>query len=239
MGTDKEQIFSGANVEKAVAAGLTALGLVREQVEVEVLDQGAHGILGIGSRPARVRLKPLARPPAEVASTPRPSVSPPAEPDVAGVAQAVLAELLQRLGFVGEIRVHQAEPASDEEESPLVLDVYGPGADELIGRKGETLAALQHVVRLMVGRRTSGQVNLVLDVEGYKERRGRNLRRLAQRMADQAIKTGRTVTLEPMPAYERRIVHLALRDHPQVTTQSVGVGERRRVTIIPRPGKEG
>jgi len=81
-------------------------------------------------------------------------------------------------------------------------------------------------------------VNLVVDVQGYKQRREQNLRRLAERMATQAVRSGHTVYLEPMPPYERRIIHLALRDHPDVTTQSVGEGNRRRVTIIPRVGKE-
>jgi spoIIIJ-associated protein len=104
----------------------------------------------------------------------------------------------------------------------------------LIGRRGETLTALQYITRLIASRELQRRANIVLDVEGYKSRREQMLRRLANRMADQAIQLGRTVSLEPMPPYERRIVHLALRDHPEVTTQSVGEGDRRKVTIIPR-----
>ncbi|MFN3763379.1 MAG: protein jag, partial [Anaerolineae bacterium] len=150
----------------------------------------------------------------------------------------ILADLLQRMGFSAEIQVRLAEPTTDEEVAPLVLDIQTPGADTLIGPRGETLAALQHILRLLVNRKMGRMVNLVVDVQGYKERRAQSLRRLAERMASQAVRSGRTVYLEPMPPYERRIIHLALRDRPDVTTQSVGEGNRRRVTIIPRVGNK-
>jgi len=232
---EEKEVFSGENVEKTIAAGLAALGLTREQVEIEILDEGSRGVLGIGARPARVRLTPILptayEPPA---STMPEALAPSKEPDPVEVAQSILAELLEQMGFTADIRTRQAEPASDEEEGPLVLDVYGPGVDALIGRKGETLAALQRIVRLIIGRRMTSRVNLVVDVEGYKQRRERNLRRLAKRMAEKAVESGRTIALEPMPAYERRIVHLALRDRTDVRTESVETGYRRRVTIIPQ-----
>lgn len=227
---DSQQVFSGKNVEEAIAVGLTTLGLTREQVEVEVLDEGSRGIIGIGSREARVRLTPLPPPP------PEPSPLP-VQPDVAEAARQVLEELLEQMGFTADIRTYRAEQASGEGEGALMLEVRGPGADDLIGRRGETLAALQHLVRLIVRQRVTDVGNLVVDVEGYKKRRERNLRRLAQRMADKASRTGRTVTLEPMSPYERRIVHLTLRNRSDVYTESVGTGQRRRVTIIPRSGE--
>jgi spoIIIJ-associated protein len=104
----------------------------------------------------------------------------------------------------------------------------------LIGRRGETLAALQYITRLIASRELQRRANIVIDVEGYKTRREEMLRRLATRMAEQAVQLGRTVALEPMPPYERRIVHLALRDNPQVRTESTGEGEHRKVTIIPQ-----
>jgi len=121
-----------------------------------------------------------------------------------------------------------------EARRPLVLDVRGPDTDVLVGYRGETLAALQRITRLIVGREMAGRVRLVVDVDGFKARREQSLRRLAQRMAEQAVRSGHTAVLEPMSPYERRIVHIALREHPQVTTQSVGEGDRRKVTIIPR-----
>ncbi|MGB9777111.1 MAG: RNA-binding cell elongation regulator Jag/EloR [Anaerolineae bacterium] len=237
------KVFFGETVDAAIAAGLTALRLPREAVEIEILDEGSRGILGIGARMARVRLTPRVAPEATPAPVPTPAPTPAALPvapesPAAEVARSILADLLQHLGFSAEIRVYQAALATDEETAPLVLDIQTAGADTLIGPHGETLAALQHILRLLVNRRMGQMVNLVVDVQGYKQRREQNLRRLAERMAGQAVRSGRTVYLEPMPPYERRIIHLALRDHPDVTTQSVGEGNRRRVTIIPRVGKE-
>ena len=237
------KIFFGETVDAAIAAGLTALRLPREAVEIEVLDEGSRGILGIGARMARVRLTPLVTPEAIPAPTPAPAPTPPVLPvapesPAAEVARSILEDLLHHLGYSAEIQVRLAEPATDEEMVTLVLDIQTAGADTLIGPRGETLAALQHILRLLVNRRMGQMVNLVVDVQGYKQRREQNLRRLAERMATQAVRSGRTVYLEPMPPYERRIIHLALRDHPDVTTQSVGEGNRRRVTIIPRVGKE-
>jgi len=226
------RVFIGESVEEAIAAGLTALGLPREQVDIEVLDEGSPGFLGLGARPARVRITP------HVAHEPE-AVTPAApleEPEPEETARSVVVGLLQQMGIGAEVRIRYAEPASEDEQPPLVLDVRGEEAEVLVGRRGETLAAFQHIVRLLVSRRLTTRLNLVVDVNGYKRQRERTLRRLAQRMAEKAVRTGRTVRLEPMPAYERRIVHLALRDHPDVRTESIGEGRRRRVTIIPREG---
>ena len=234
---EQKEIFFGANVDEAIAAGLSALGLPREWVQIEVLDEGSPGFLGLGARPARVRVIPIAPPEPEVASAPaevEPEPAPTEEPDLEGIARSVAGELLERLGIEAEVRTRQAEAETEGEVPPLILDIRGEKAEVLIGRRGETLAAFQYIVRLLVGRRMVGRFNLVVDVNGYKRQRERSLRRLARRMAEKAVRTGRTVRLEPMPAYERRIVHLALRDHPDVTTESIGEGKRRRVTIIPR-----
>lgn len=235
----ESKIFFGETVDAAIASGLAALRLPREAVEIEILDEGSRGILGIGARMARVRLTPRVAPEAIPAPTPAPTpplVAP--ESPAHEVARSILADLLHHLGYSAEIQVRLAEPATDEEMTPLVLDIQTAGADTLIGPRGETLAALQHILRLLVNRKMGQMVNLVVDVQGYKQRREQHLRRLAERMAGQAVRSGRTVYLEPMPPYERRIIHLALRDRPDVTTQSVGEGSRRRVTIIPRVGKE-
>jgi spoIIIJ-associated protein len=124
-----------------------------------------------------------------------------------------------------------------EEESetpPLVLNIQGEDLGILIGRRGETLRALQYLVRLMVSHQIKRWSNLVVDVEDYRVRRRQTLRSLAQRMAERVAYSGQAHALEPMPAYERRIVHICLRDHPHVRTQSVGEGERRKVTLIPK-----
>lgn len=246
--TGQPDVFSGKNVEEAIAVGLAALGLPREQVEVEVLDEGARGLFGVGSREATVRLSsvpsPTTQETVERATVPETisvvAPEPPSRPSASEaeeVARTVLAELLDKMGFDAEIKVSQAEPDPDEEDAPLVLDVYGQEAGSLIGRRGETLAALQRIVRLIAGNRLSGRANLVVDVEGYKRQREQKLRRLADRMASRAADSGRTVSLEPMSAYERRIIHITLRDRSDVRTESVGEGYRRRVTIIPHVSK--
>jgi spoIIIJ-associated protein len=228
--------FTGATVEEAIRIGLAEMSLDRDQVEVEIVDEGSRGILGIGARPAHVRLTPKAPLTAQLVSPVSEEAAPaPEEPELVGVARTVLSELLERMHLAADIRVRLAEPAADEEEAPVVLDVLGPEADVLVGRRGETLAALQRIVRLIVSQRTGTRANLVVDAQGYKARRERNLRHLAQRMADEAIKRGQTVVLEPMPAYERRIVHLALQGHTGVYTESIGTGHQRRVTVIPQP----
>jgi spoIIIJ-associated protein len=236
---------TGADVEAAIAAGLARLGVDQDAVEIEVLDEGSRGVFGLGARETRVRLtpKPEAAPHRDPVVSTEPVAPPVPEPadhtaeerDDIEVARGVLVELLELLDMEdAHVDVRQAEPAADEKEPPLVLNVHGPDADALIGRRGNTLAALQHITRLIAGRELAGRVHLVVDVDGFKARREKSLRRLAQRVAQQAVKTDRTVVLEPMPPYERRIIHLALRDHPHVTTQSVGEGDRRKVTIIPQ-----
>jgi spoIIIJ-associated protein len=245
---EMEQVIeaTGADVEAAIAAGLVSLGVDRDAVEIKVLDEGSRGVFGLGAREARVRLrvKPSARPqrdsapvkePAEPAVVePAPAVSK-EEKDKTKVARGVLLELLALMDIEkAQVDARRAEPAEGEKEAPLVLDVHGPGTDVLLGRRGKTIAALQHIARLIVGREIGGWVHLVVDVEGFKARREKTLHRLAHRMAEQVMRTDRTVMLEPMPPHERRIIHVALRGHPDVTTESVGERDRRKVTIIPR-----
>ncbi len=104
----------------------------------------------------------------------------------------------------------------------------------MIGRRGQTLSCLQHIVRLIVGHQTDAWLPITIDVAGYKQHRYEALQALAQRMAEQVKVRRAPFTLEPMPAYERRIIHLALAEHPDVTTQSIGEGEARQVVILPK-----
>jgi spoIIIJ-associated protein len=127
-----------------------------------------------------------------------------------------------------------AELAEEGQASPIVLNITGGDLGILIGRRGETLLALQYLLRLMVSHRLKQWSDLVVDVEHYRIRRRRQLETLALSMAERVVREGRSVALEPMPAYERRVVHMVLRKHPKVTTQSVGEGERRKVTILLR-----
>jgi spoIIIJ-associated protein len=123
------------------------------------------------------------------------------------------------------------EADDEEDQKGVLVEVTGTDLSILIGRKSETLNALQYIASLIVGKRLEKWIPLTIDVEGYRGRRERQLRQLALKMAEQAIATGRRQVLEPMPANERRIVHLALRDHPQVTTESTGEEPNRKLTI--------
>ncbi len=155
------------------------------------------------------------------------------------VARDTLAELLHHMKITGHIEAHWSEPAEPGAAPTLVLDVFGDDLGILIGRRGETLDALQMITRLIVSRELQRRINLIVDVENYRVRREHSLRQLAQRMAQQAVQRRRRVSLEPMPAYERRIIHMELRNHPQVITESVGEGDQRKVTIIPRDLRRG
>lgn len=155
--------------------------------------------------------------------------------DDARVGKNVLMELLERMEIEkAEVIVRHAGPADEHDSSPWLLDISGPDLSALIGRRGETLAALQYITRLIASRELQHRANIVVDAAGYKSRRSKMLHDLALRMADQAARSRRTVTLEPMPPYERRIVHLALRNRSDVQTKSVGEGSSRKVTIVPK-----
>jgi spoIIIJ-associated protein len=154
--------------------------------------------------------------------------------ELAEMAADMLKEMVRLMGFEATVAASWQEPDEQEGDPYLLLDIEGEDLGALIGRRGETLASIQYLVRLMVNQRIRQWRNIVVDVEKYKERRVTQLTQLAHRMAGQVIETGRAVALEPMPANERRIVHLALRDHPHVYTQSSGEDDRRKVNIVPR-----
>lgn len=217
---ERESIeVSAKSVEEAVAKGLAQLGVRREEAEIQVLSEGKRGLLGWGGEEARVLI----------------SVSRLPEEEVGQMAKEALERLLALMGVKAQVSIRGGdEQAGFAEALPIVLDITGDDLGILIGRRGDTLSALQSITRLIVSRKIRRWANVVVDVERYKVRRERFLKQLAQRMAERVQLTRQPVALEPMPAHERRIVHLALRDHPAVTTQSVGEGDSRRVTIRPK-----
>jgi spoIIIJ-associated protein len=152
--------------------------------------------------------------------------------DVAIVAQDTLEELLERMGIFADVTYRGGDGGDD---SPILFDIAGEDLGVLIGRRGETLASLQFLLNLLIGRRLGSWVRVAVDVEGYRARREEYLRSLAQRTAERVRRTGQAVPLEPMPPNERRIVHMALQESADVTTESSGYGEERRVFVIPRP----
>ncbi len=235
-------------VEEAVQKGLDDLGLPQDAVEVEVLDEGSRGLFGLGSRQSRVRLTIksaaiLEKAPAQQVE-PAPFEQPTEEPEpelasseedyILTTSRETVRELLDKMKVRGAT-VTAEHGEADEERSrvPVNVNVHGDDLSILIGRRAETLNALQYITSLIVSKEIGRFVPIVVDVEGYRLRRENQLRQLARRMAEQAIKTGRRQILEPMPANERRIVHIELRANPQVKTESVGEEPRRKVTIIP------
>ncbi|MCB0212608.1 MAG: KH domain-containing protein, partial [Anaerolineae bacterium] len=155
--------------------------------------------------------------------------------DVANIAKSYLEELLEYMGIEATVTPRIAPDLVDPgEEPPLVLDVTGKDLGILIGRRSETLQALQYMVRLMVSKDMQSWQRIVVDVESYRARRRRSLSQMAKRMAERAVASGERVVMESMSAYDRRIIHVALRDHPDVFTKSIGRESNRKVTIIPK-----
>jgi spoIIIJ-associated protein len=238
---------SGRTVEEAINKGLAELSLSRDQVDVELLSGGSRGVFGLGSAEAVVRLTeremepstpmiagPMAANP-ELSSVTMesPASSTATMPlDAAEVGKDALEHLLRGMGIRSQVVVRRDD--SDDEGPEFVLDIVGADLGILIGRRGETLRDLEFVTRLIVTQKVNRAVRFAVDVEGYRARRERVLKELAKRMADRVRQNRAPITLEAMPPHERRIVHITLREHPTVKTQSIGEGDHRRVMILPK-----
>ncbi|MFQ5944907.1 MAG: RNA-binding cell elongation regulator Jag/EloR [Anaerolineae bacterium] len=215
---------TGRTVEEAIEHALEDLNATRDQVEIQVLTEGSRGMLGFVLELAEVRVT-VVRPQAQPET--------PLDPEqqaAADAAQTILEKLMVGMGLPARV---SRRPPRDPED-PVVLDVKGQDLGILIGRRGETLRALQYLTRIMATRQLGRYSEIVVDVDGYKARRERSLSQLARRMADRAIRDGKSVPLEPMPPHERRIVHVSLRDDDRVTTRSSGEGGERQVVIYPQ-----
>jgi len=211
---------SGKTVDEAIASALEQLHLDRSQVEVEIVSAGRTGLFGLGGENARVLVRPVTT---EQVGLDSPTIK---------MAVEFLQRLLELMSIDAEVTTRPPEtPGDGMGRASAVLDVAGEDLGILIGRRGSTLAALQYTVNHMVSRQLKSKALVTVDVEGYRRRREENLKGLALRLAEKVKGTGRTITLEPMPANERRIVHLALADDPQVSSFSLGDGESRKVAI--------
>jgi spoIIIJ-associated protein len=221
-----EIVMTAPTVDEAIELGLKELDADRDEAEVEILSRGKTGFLGIGSEAARVRVTRISvgRDDAGVPTT--------AEGDTtaAGVATAAVGRILEAAG-VNVTRTLRA--ANDPESGGPIIDLAGEDSGLLIGRRGQTLQALQFLVNLIVRKQFEG-VRVVLDVENYRQRRELQLREMATTIAKRVAETNRSITLEPMPPADRRIIHTSLTDHPGVSTESTGEGEGRKVTIMPK-----
>jgi len=203
----KQAEASGRSVEEAIDRALTELGATPDDVQVEVLDAGTRGMLGIGAREARVRVT--------------------LKEGAAAVAHRLAAQLLRAMGFAASVRAR-------ESDDTVNLEIRGQDLGALIGRRGSTLESLEVLLGLMVAKESGIRSRVIVDVEGYWERRREWLERLAHQTAEHVQRERKPIMLQPMPARERRIVHTVLADHPTVITHSSGEGAERRITVAPR-----
>ena len=239
---------SGKTEDEALAAALKELGLERDDVSVEIVERAKSGFLGIGASPAVIRveyevpdepeIKAETKPePAREAKAPKTEKAPkaaeaPAEPAAPRYTEGVKAEtesflrgLLERMGVKAEITI------SDRDNGGLLVELSGPGMGAVIGRRGETLDAIQHLTNYAVNRGSEKRCHISVDAESYRAKREESLVRLAEKMAAKVVKYKRSMALEPMNSYERHVIHTALQNFEGVSTSSTGTEPNRRVVV--------
>ena len=244
---------TGRTEDEAIAAALEQLGMDRDDVSVEILERAKSGFLGIGGTRARVRLswesedEPEAVVPAEPApvkeepvptaeekaETPVPASVPTEEPAAAPVdecaeyaaVRSFLSGLLERMGIEAEMQI------TTREDGGVMVNLSGPNMGAVIGRRGETLDAIQHLTNYAVSHSSDKHLRVSIDAEDYRAKREESLTKLAEKMAEKTIKYKRSMALEPMNSYERHVIHTALQNYEGVTTASTGTEPNRRVVI--------
>ena len=207
---------TGKTEEEAVAAALSELGVSRDEVSVEILERAKSGFLGIGAVQAKVRVSYEA---------PDPAPEPAASDGPGEKAGRFLAGLMEHMGVDAEIEI------SERDFGGYVAKLSGSGMGAVIGRRGETLDAIQHLTNYAVNRGCDKRVHISVDAENYRSKREESLVRLAEKMAAKAVKYRRSMALEPMNSYERHVIHTALQEYPGVSTSSTGVEPNRRVVV--------
>lgn len=196
---------SGKTVEEAVSMALEELNVSRENVEIEIIDEGSKGLFGIiGTRVARVKVI--------------------FEEPCADKARNFLLDVFEKMNVVAQIEV-------EEDENSIMLDVTGEDSGIIIGRRGETLDALQYLTSLVVNKGKDDYKRVSVDIENYRQKREETLLKLADRLAKRVIRYKKSVTLEPMNPYERRIIHASLQNYKNIRTYSVGDDPNRKVVI--------
>ena len=206
----KDIIVTAKSVEDAALEGAAALGVNREDVTLDVIEEPKKGFLGIGSTPAKVKVTYILKP--------------------LEAAKNFIETLLRDLGIAGEIQIH------DDGNGESLITIEGEGVSSLIGHHGDTLEAFQYLVNLAANKKDDEgrqYTRITINIENYREKREETLRKLASKMAAKVKKTGKNVALEPMNAYERRIIHAEIQKIEGVSTNSVGTEGNRRVIIFP------
>lgn len=201
----KEVTASGLTVNEAVEDALKQLRAKREEVEITILDEGKRGILGIfGKRPATVRVKLIH--------------------DPVKAAQAFLANVIEKMGLDAQIETKRSGKS-------VMFQLTGDKLAVLIGKRGQTLNSLQYLTQLVANRNSNHYIQITIDAEDYRNRRKATLNQLASRLAQQVIRTSKSVSLEPMPSYERKVIHAALSAYKEIKTHSVGEEPNRHLVI--------
>lgn len=228
--------------------GLFGFGKTQVRVRLTVLPEGGMPVEAV--KPAKPESEPKPKavqtpsqraPAVEAASQPSLGASADMTQDklehdsVLDRAEAVVSKLIHMMHLEAQVSAHYGDRDREGRRS-IHVDIRGDDLSVLIGRHSETLNAFQYVASLLVGKEVQDWVQLYVDVEGYRNRREKQLIQMAKRVAEQVAKSGRRQSLEPMPSGERRIIHLALRDHPDVKTESAGEEPHRKVTIAPKNG---
>lgn len=223
--------------ENAFDQAIAQLNVTEDQLEYEILDEGSKGFLGIGGRQMRVRF--FVKEMSEQKAYPKPAhpIAVPSTPEEAKEGESIVfhamqytEDLLTRMGYKAKVNAHVG-PKDENGEQTVYVSIEGSGLNALVGKKAETLNAFQYILTLLVNKKVEKWVQVVVDVDGFRERRAKQLKQLANRMAEQAVKTGRRQLLEPMSSSERRVIHIELKDHAEVYTESVGEGPGRKVSI--------
>lgn len=233
---------SGKTEEAAIAAALEELGLDRDDVSVEIVERAKSGFLGIGASPAVIRVQyeapdeeletvaeAVAESPAAAPAEAQPAAAPAApaadEPESYARIRAFVSGLLEHMGIQAEIEI------TARDNGGVNVNLSGSNMGAVIGRRGETLDAIQHLTNYAVNRGSDKHMHISVDAESYRAKREESLVRLAEKMAAKAIKYKRSMALEPMNSYERHVIHTALQDYEGVTTSSTGTEPNRRVVV--------
>jgi spoIIIJ-associated protein len=214
----KELEISAKTVDEAMRIALAQLGVTEDDVEITVIKKGKSGLLGMGAEDARIKVTLLDE------------EQPEGYGDSAVTAREVLTQVLTYMGISATVEIER----SPEPDTPITLNIEGDDLGVLIGRRGQALASLQYIVRLIVAEKLKQWISINVDVDWYKKRHYESLEKLALRLAEQVTRRKRPVTMEPMPPDERRIIHITLANNPEVKTESTGEGDGRRVVIQTR-----
>lgn len=241
---------SGKSKQAAIEAALKELGVSADEVDIEVLDEGSKGFLGLGARDARVKVtlknvpevkkesvKAPAAPKSEAKKEAKKSEAPKAprapkeiSDDLAGVAQKFLSDIFAAMQL--DVTV-----SASMEDKEVNIDLAGDNMGIVIGKRGDTLDSLQYLTSLVVNQKSEDYIKVTIDTENYREKRTEALLALSNRLAEKVSRTGKKFTLEPMNPYERRIIHSNLQDSELVTTYSIGQEPYRKVVIAPKNAK--